>query len=61
MAVHLATQTRSLGNARFYSTYEDESHNRDLVTIIKSCHRADFCARVLVKMELMETWCTEDA
>eukprot|EP00969_Alexandrium_andersonii_P106726 4708243-Alexandrium_andersonii.AAC.1 len=32
MAVHLATQSRLVGNAKFVSTYEDESHNRDLVT-----------------------------
>ena len=50
---HIADGVATAGNPQYYSTYEDESHNRDVVAIIRSCHLREFAARCLAKAELL--------
>ena len=54
MALHCASQ-RCAGNPAFFSTYTDESFNRDVKRIVQSLHKADFSMRLLSKIWLLES------
>lgn len=51
---HFGEQAEWAGNPRFYSTFEDEACNADLVLIIASCCLRDFSSLVLAKIDLLE-------
>ena len=50
---HIGLEAADAGNPKYYSTYEDEAHNHDIVRIVQSCHVAEFSARLLAKLELL--------
>lgn len=46
---HLTERVQEHGNPRFYSTYHDESLNRQLARVAASCHRMTFERRLFSK------------
>ena len=52
--VHLTLRMAQMGNARFYSTFHDESVNGVMATIAGSCHRLTWQSRCLQKYSSLE-------
>ena len=53
--VHMTIGVPYNGNPRMYSTYMDESLNRDIACIAASCHRLTFERRVFAKFSHLQT------
>ena len=46
---HIACQSVLAGNPRFYSAYEDETHNHSITRAAQACFTKNFSARVLAR------------
>ena len=60
LAYHLCEQSALAGNPRFYSCHEDESHLRDVRTVVQAAHTGSYEAKVLAKLWKMDTWDDEN-